>query len=56
VEEKELQLQLNVVSSDEPGSLAEAQDDQHWRKAMEDEMAAIEENKMWTLCEFPQGR
>jgi hypothetical protein len=54
VEEKE--LQINAISSNEPGSLAEAQADQHWRKAMEDEMAATEENKTWTLCELPQGR
>jgi hypothetical protein len=38
-------LQLHVASSDEPTSLAEAQADHNWTKAMEDEMATIEENK-----------
>jgi hypothetical protein len=31
-------LQLHAVSSDGPTSLAEAQADQNWQKAMEDEM------------------
>jgi hypothetical protein len=52
---EEEELQLNVVSFDEPGSLAEAQVGQHYRKAMEDEMAATEEIKTWTLCELPHG-
>jgi hypothetical protein len=55
VDVEEIELQLNVVSSNEPGSLVGAQADQHWRKAMEDGMDAIEENKTWTLCELPQG-
>jgi hypothetical protein len=48
-------LQLHVVSSDEPATLAEAQADQNWKRAMEEEMSAIEDNKTWKLCELPHG-
>jgi hypothetical protein len=41
--------QLHVVSSDEPSSLAEAQANPCWKQAMEEEMAAIEENQTWSL-------
>jgi hypothetical protein len=47
--------QLHIVSSDEPGSLAEAQANPCWKQDMEEEMAAIEENQTWPLCELPQG-
>jgi hypothetical protein len=48
-------LQLHAVSSDEPTSLGKAQADQNWQKAVEDEMASIEDNNTWTLCDLPHG-
>jgi hypothetical protein len=50
------ELQLHVLSSDEPVTFDEAESNPCWRRAMEEEISAIEENKTWTLCELPQGR
>jgi hypothetical protein len=48
-------VQLHVVSPEEPTTVAEAQSDQNWKMAMEEEMSAIEDNKTWKLCELPHG-
>lgn len=50
------ELQLHVLSSDEPATFDKAESNPCWRRAMEEEISAIEENKTWTLCELPQGR
>ncbi|CAA7393942.1 unnamed protein product [Spirodela intermedia] len=42
--------------SDEPVSFAEAEGHSSWRKAMEEEMASIEENRTWSLVDLPHGR
>jgi hypothetical protein len=42
-------------SSDRNSSLAKAHVDQNWQRAMEDEMAAIEDNKTWVLSDLPPG-
>lgn len=47
---------LLMVSAEEPTSLAEAEQQACWRRAMEEELLAIEENNTWTLTELPQGR
>jgi hypothetical protein len=50
------ELQLHVLSSDEPATFDEAEYNPYWRRAMEEEISSIEENKTWTLCELSQGR
>jgi hypothetical protein len=45
--------QLLVVSSDEPTTLVEAQANPYWKQAMEEEMASIEDNQTWALCNLP---
>ncbi|CAA6674491.1 unnamed protein product [Spirodela intermedia] len=48
--------ELHAVSSDEPVSFVEAEGHPSWRKAMEEEMASIEENRTWSLVDLPHGR
>ena len=48
--------ELHNVSSDEPASFSEAERHPSWRKAMEEEMASIEENHTWSLVDLPHGR
>jgi hypothetical protein len=45
-----------AVSAEEPASLAQAQKEAYWHRAMEEELRSIEENRTWTLTELPQGR
>ena len=47
--------ELHNVSSDEPISFAHAERHPSWRKAMEEEMASIEENRTWSLVDLPHG-
>ena len=47
--------ELHNVSSDEPISFAHAEHHPSWRKAMEEEMASIEENRTWSLVDLPHG-
>jgi len=47
---------LFAVSAEEPGTLAQAEQDPRWRWAMEEELGAIEENNTWALTELPLGR
>jgi hypothetical protein len=49
------QLELHVVSADEPASLAEAEADPNWRGAMQDELNAIVDNDTWSLTDLPHG-
>ncbi|BAH92510.1 Os04g0196500 [Oryza sativa Japonica Group] len=49
------QLELHVVSADEPASLAEAEADPSWRGAMQDELNAIVDNDTWSLTDLPHG-
>jgi hypothetical protein len=51
-----LQEQLHVVSAEEPSSLAEAEQDPHWKATMMEEIGAIEENDAWTLTDLPADR
>jgi hypothetical protein len=51
-----LAQELHVVSLDEPGSFAEAEADPSWRRAMLEEMKAIEDNGTWYLTSLPPER
>jgi hypothetical protein len=46
---------LLATGDDEPATFEEARGDVHWRKAMMEEMASIEENKTWALVDLPRG-
>jgi hypothetical protein len=48
--------ELLAISADEPASLDEALKQNCWRKAMAEELAAIEENKTWSLTTLPADR
>ena len=48
--------ELHEVRADEPASFAEAERHPSWRKAKEEEMASIEENRTWSLVDLPHGR
>jgi hypothetical protein len=50
-----LEQELNVVSSDEPNTFDEAEQDPCWRGAMLEEMQSIEENGTWYLADLPAG-
>jgi hypothetical protein len=49
------ELQHHVMSSDEPAMFDDAQSNPCWRRAMEEEISSIEDNRTWTLYELPQG-
>jgi hypothetical protein len=51
-----LSAELHAVSSDEPNSFEEAEQDLCWMWAMLVEMDAIEGNRTWHLADLPQGR
>jgi hypothetical protein len=46
---------LGLVSAEEPASLEEALSTPAWRRAMEEEMTCIIDNKTWTLSDLPAG-
>jgi hypothetical protein len=50
-----LAQELHAVSSDEPSSFEEAEQDPCWRRAMLEEMKAIEGNGTWHLVDLPPG-
>jgi hypothetical protein len=45
-----------TVSVEEPVSVGQAVREASWRRAMEEELQAIEENHTWTLTELPPGQ
>jgi hypothetical protein len=45
-----------IATIEEPGSLAEAEQQGCWCRAMEEEVKSIEDNGTWTLTELPEGR
>jgi len=53
--EREMDGELMLVVDDEPATFKDARGDEHWRKAMMEEMASIEENDTWVLTDLPQG-
>jgi hypothetical protein len=44
---------LNLVAAEEPSSVEEALATPAWKKAMEEEMSCIMDNKTWTLSSLP---
>jgi hypothetical protein len=46
---------LLAISAEEPASLIQAKQEACWRRAMEEELQAIEDNGTWTLTDLPQG-
>jgi transposase InsO family protein len=44
-----------LFSGEEPGSFNEAETEQGWRDAMNEEMKSINENRTWELCKLPPG-
>jgi transposase InsO family protein len=46
---------LCLFGLEEPSSHLEAIKDSCWKKAMQEELTAIEENGTWTLCDLPRG-
>jgi hypothetical protein len=50
-----LEQELNVVSSDEPNTFDEAEQDPCWRRAMPEETQSIEENGTWYLADLTLG-
>jgi hypothetical protein len=49
------QTEAYVISADEPHTFAEAISNPCWKKAMEDEMSSITNNKTWSMEELPHG-
>lgn len=47
--------ELNFTAAEEPASFVEAEKQESWRKAMQDEMKSIEDNKTWELAALPTG-
>ncbi|WVZ92975.1 hypothetical protein U9M48_039002 [Paspalum notatum var. saurae] len=52
---RNLDGELFMAAAEEPCSLEEAEADARWRRAMEEEMSSIEENKTWELVDPPVG-
>jgi hypothetical protein len=51
-----LEQELHTVSLDEPGPFTEVEADPSWRRAMLEEMEAIEDNDTWYLTSLPPKR
>jgi hypothetical protein len=47
--------ELHFLATEETGSFSEAKTDVNWRRAMEEEMEAIEEKSTWHLTTLPPG-
>jgi hypothetical protein len=47
---------LCLLGLEEPSSHIEAMKETSWKGAMKEELAAIEENKTWELCDLPKGK
>ncbi|CAA0831030.1 cysteine-rich RLK (RECEPTOR-like protein kinase) 8 [Striga hermonthica] len=47
--------EMLLVSAEEPSTFAQAERDVSWRRAMLEEMKAIEENETWELIDPPPG-
>ena len=45
-----------MLSIVQPGSFEEARNDEHWIKAMEEELYQIENNETWQFVPTPKNR
>ncbi|WVZ61696.1 hypothetical protein U9M48_011528 [Paspalum notatum var. saurae] len=52
---RELQEDLLLVEGEEPATFAQAEQEEVWRRAMQDEISSIEENQTWKLVNPPPG-
>lgn len=53
--EVELENELLLAGIDEPSNFSQAVTEGTWKKAMEQEIEAIEKNRTWKLVELPSG-
>ena len=53
--EEETELNMEIVTSDDPVSYEEAVKSYKWREAMDAEMESIQKNETWSLTELPAG-
>ena len=49
------QITLNIHSNSEPKSFEEATQNPDWKKAMDTELSALEQNQTWTITNLPSG-
>jgi hypothetical protein len=47
--------ELNLASTGEPCTFAEAEQDAAWRAAMQEEIDSVERNQTWELADLPHG-
>ena len=47
-------MHLSLLSRVEPSSFEEAKNDEHWIKAMEEELSQIEKDETWKLALRPK--
>jgi hypothetical protein len=47
--------ELNLMSTGEPCTFAEAEQDAAWRAMMQEEIDSVERNRTWELADLPQG-
>ena len=52
--EVDVEVGLCFLSIDEPTTYAEAADNENWRQAIMEDIAAIERNNTWELAELPR--
>jgi hypothetical protein len=53
--EEETELNMAIVTSDDPVSYEEALKSYKWREAMNVEIESIQKNETWSLTELPAG-
>jgi hypothetical protein len=53
--EEETELNMAIVTSDDPVSYEEVVKSYKWREAMDTEMESIQKNETWSLTELPAG-
>ena len=46
----------SLHSNDVPRTVEEALRDPNWKKAMEEEISALDKNETWERCEIPKGK
>ena len=46
----------NIVQDVEPTSFEEADGKREWDQAMDEEMAALDDNETWDLVQLPEGK
>ena len=54
--QKPKQVHLSLLFIVEPRSFEEAKMDEHWIKAMEEELSQIEKNETWELVPRPKDK